>query len=79
MACVQETLQIDRFSNGKNFQTDYRSNLFGCGSLSKGDYIIIRMKDNRLFILNFRRPHETVEFYNRIKDAMGSVERDNEN
>jgi hypothetical protein len=35
-------------------------------------YISIRMKDSRLFILNFRNPDKTVEFYNQIKDELKS-------
>jgi hypothetical protein len=29
-------------------------------------YISIRMKDNRLFVFNFKEPEKTVEFYNQI-------------
>ena len=33
-------------------------------------YIIIRMNDNSLFILNFKEPDRTVEFYNQIKEKV---------
>ena len=35
-------------------------------------YIKIRMNDNSLFILNFKEPEKTVEFYNQIIDAINS-------
>ena len=33
-------------------------------------YIKIRMNDNSLFILNFRNPDETVEFYKQLKEKL---------
>jgi len=38
--------------------------------LNNPPYIIIRMNDNRLFILNFKKPDETVEFYNKLKNKL---------
>ena len=35
-------------------------------------YISIRMNDNRLFLLNFKKPDETVEFYNQIKNELNN-------
>ena len=33
-------------------------------------YIMIRMNDNSLFIFNFSKPDETVEFYNQLKEKL---------
>jgi len=33
-------------------------------------YIAIRMNDNRLFLFNFKKPEETVEFYNQLKNNL---------
>ena len=37
-------------------------------------YIKIRMNDNSLFILNFKEPEQTVEFYDRLKNVLNSIE-----
>jgi hypothetical protein len=38
--------------------------------LNNPPYIKIRMNDNSLFILNFKKPDETVEFYNQLKNKL---------
>ena len=38
-----------------------------CLYKNKPPYIKIRMNDNSLFILNFKEPDKTVEFYNQLK------------
>ena len=35
-------------------------------------YIAIRMNDNRLFLLNFKKPDKTVEFYNQLKTELNN-------
>jgi hypothetical protein len=35
-------------------------------------YIKIKMNDNRLFLLNFEKPDETVEFYNQLKNELST-------
>ena len=43
-------------------------------------YIAIRMNDNRLFLFNFKKPEETVEFYKKIKSKSNNSNRyDNNN
>lgn len=41
-----------------------------CIYLNNPPYIKIRMNDNSLFILNFKEPDKTVEFYNQIKSII---------
>ena len=37
---------------------------------NKPPYIKIRMNDNSLFLLNFKEPEKTMEFYNRLKNEL---------
>ena len=43
-----------------------------CIYLNNPPYIKIRMTDNSLFILNFKEPDETVEFYNELINALNN-------
>jgi len=41
-----------------------------CIYRNKPPYIMIRMNDNSLFILNFKEPDKTIEFYNQLKETL---------
>jgi hypothetical protein len=53
-----------------NFDLANEKNAKLCIYLNNPPYIKIRMNDNSLFILNFKKPDETIEFYNQLKTKL---------